>query len=139
MGSKDNHELFPLVAKEMNQYGLAYLHVMDGLGFGYHGMSPVVRLSDMKKNFDGPIIGNVGLTKEIAEGIIRSGTADLVAFGRKYMSNPDLAARFANDWPLNEDAPYETWWQHTGAKGYNDWPYYKEREVEREESEEKKE
>jgi N-ethylmaleimide reductase len=127
MGSADNHEAFPYFAKELNKYGLAYLHIMDGLGFGFHAKCPVVRLFDIKKNFDGAVISNITLTKEIAEGIIRSGAADLVAFGRKYISNPDLAARFANDWPLNEDAPYETWWQHTGAKGYTDWPFYEEK------------
>jgi len=127
MGSEDNFETFPYVAKELSKYGLGYLHVMDGLGFGYHNKCAVVRLYDMKKNFEGTVISNVTLTKEIAEGIIRSGAADLVAFGRKYISNPDLAARFANGWPLNEDPPYETWWQHTGAKGYTDWPFYEEK------------
>jgi N-ethylmaleimide reductase len=127
MGSVDNDVLFPYVAEEMNKYGLAYLHIMDGLGFGYHGKCRVVRLFDFKKNFDGPVIGNITLTKEIAEGIVRSGAADLVAFGRKYISNPDLAARFANNWPLNEEPPYDTWWQHTGAKGYTDWPFYEEK------------
>ena len=43
----------------------------------------------MRKGFDGPIIANVGLTKDIAEGMIRSGVVDLAAFGRPYISNPD--------------------------------------------------
>jgi N-ethylmaleimide reductase len=38
MGSADNYEMFPFIAKEMNQYNLAYMHVMDGLGFGWHGL-----------------------------------------------------------------------------------------------------
>lgn len=76
--------------------------------------------ADLRKNWDGPIIANVGLTKEIAEGLIRSGAADMAAFGRLYISNPDLPERFANNWPLTESAPYETWWGATGAKGYTD-------------------
>jgi len=128
MGSPDNDKMFPFIAKEMNKYGLAYVHVMDGLGFGYHNKCPVVTLADIRKHFDGPIISNCGLTRDVAEGMIRSGTADLAAFGRLYISNPDLPERFANDWPVEKEAPYETWWQPTGAKGYTDWPTYKVQE-----------
>jgi N-ethylmaleimide reductase len=42
-----------------------------------------------------------------------------------YISNPDLPARFANDWPVAESAPHETWWYPTGAQGYTDWPVHK--------------
>lgn len=124
MGSEDNFEMFTFVAKEMNPYGLAYLHIMDGLGFGYHGKDKVVTCADIRKNFDGVIMANVGLTKEIAEGLIRSGACDLACFGRLYISNPDLPERFANDWPLAESAPYESWWGFTAEKGYTDWPVY---------------
>ena len=124
MGSSDNFEMFTYVAQELNKYGLAYIHVMDGTGFGYHGKDKIVTLSDIRKVWDSAIIANVGLTKEIAEGLIRSGAADLAAFGRLYMSNPDLPERFANDWPLEEVAPYETWWQPIGSKGYTDWKPY---------------
>jgi N-ethylmaleimide reductase len=123
MGSVDNDTMFPFVAKTLNKYGLAYLHVMDGLDFGFHEKCPVVTMFDMKKQFDSaPLICNCGLTKDMAEGMIRSGTADLCCFGLLYISNPDLPERFANDWPVAEPAPYETWWQATGAKGYTDWP-----------------
>ena len=89
MGSEDNYELFPYVAAQLNKYGLAYLHIMDGHGFGFHGKSKSVTTYDMRKGFDGPIIANVGLTKDTAEGMIRSGVVDLAAFGRPYISNPD--------------------------------------------------
>uniref|UniRef100_A0A7S2X6W7 NADH:flavin oxidoreductase/NADH oxidase N-terminal domain-containing protein n=1 Tax=Lotharella oceanica TaxID=641309 RepID=A0A7S2X6W7_9EUKA len=125
MGSEDNAELFPFVAKAVEKYGLAYLHLMDGLGFGFHGKCKVVTAMDMRRHFSGPIIANVGLTKEMAEGMVRSGAVDLAAFGRLYISNPDLPERFENGWPLAESAPYETWWRPTGAKGYTDWPKYK--------------
>ena len=126
MGSEDNFEMFTFVAKEMNKYGLAYIHVMDGLGFGYHGKCKVVTCADIRKHWDGIIICNVGLTKEIAEGMIRSGAADMACFGRLYISNPDLPERFANDWPLAEPAPYPTWWSHIGASGYTDFPTYEQ-------------
>jgi N-ethylmaleimide reductase len=125
MGSEDNAQMFTFVAAEMSKLKVAYLHLMDGLGFGYHGLCPAVTAADIRKVFDGPIICNVGLTKEIAEGMIRSGAADLACFGRLYISNPDLVERFANDWPLEPEAAYQHWWQHVGAKGYTDWPTYK--------------
>ena len=81
MGSEDNHEMFPFVAEKLSHYGLAYLHVMDGLGFGYHGKTKVVTAMDMKMAFKGPLMCNVGLTKESAEGMLRSGAADLCCFG----------------------------------------------------------
>jgi N-ethylmaleimide reductase len=125
MGSEDNIEMFKYVAQTMNKYGLAYLHIMDGLGFGYHGLTVPFTVSDIRKYYDGLIMTNVGLSKGIAEGMVRSGAADLACFGRLYISNPDLPERFANDWPCEPEAAYEHWWSPTGAKGYTDWPTYK--------------
>jgi N-ethylmaleimide reductase len=128
MGSADNYEMFLFVAKTMSKYGLAYLHIMDGLGFGFHNLCAPVTTFDVKKEFNGPVLCNVALTKEVAEGMLRSGAADMAVFGRLFMSNPDLPERFANNWPLAEPAAYETWWQHTGAKGYTDFPTYEPKE-----------
>ncbi|CAB9521066.1 12-oxophytodienoate reductase [Seminavis robusta] len=125
MGSKDNPEMFEFIAKTMNNYDMAYLHIMDGLGFGYHEKARVVTAFDMKKHFDGPVIANVGLTRDKAEGMIRSGTADLACFGRPYIANPDLVDRFANDWPLDPESEHENWWYPTGSKGYTDYKNYK--------------
>lgn len=102
------------------------VHVMDGLGFGYHGKCKVVTAMDMKVAFKGPLICNVGLTKESAEGMLRSGAADLCCFGRLFISNPDLVERFQNGWPLNPDSTHEDWWYPQGAKGYTDFPFYDE-------------
>jgi len=126
MGSADNDKMFPFIAKTMDKYKLAYMHLMDGLGFGFHNKCSIVRAAHMRKHYSGPIMANIGLTRDMAEGMIRSGTADLCAFGRLYISNPDLPERFANDWKLTPAAEYPTWWKPTGAKGYTDWPFYKE-------------
>jgi N-ethylmaleimide reductase len=124
MGSEDNDVAFPYFAKVMNEHKPAYMHVMDGLGFGYHNKCKAVTVADFRKVFDGPIICNVGLNKDTAEGMIRSGAADLCAFGRLYISNPDLVERFTNNWPLEPEAAYETWYAPTGAKGYTDFSVY---------------
>ena len=99
---------------------------MDGLGFGWHNVCKQVRAIDIKKNFDGPVMVNVGLNKDSAEGMIRSGAADLACFGRLYMSNPDLPERFANNWPTEPEADYAGWWAPIGAKGYTDYMTYEE-------------
>jgi len=124
MGSDDNDKMFTYVASQLSQFGLSYLHIMDGLGFGFHSKCGVVTLFDAKKNFQGPVIGNIDYTKETAEGAIRSGAADLIAFGRAYISNPDLVERFTNNWPLAAAAGYDTWYSG-GEKGYTDFETYK--------------
>mmetsp|Transcript_17722 Transcript_17722/g.38616 ORF Transcript_17722/g.38616 Transcript_17722/m.38616 type:complete len:416 (+) Transcript_17722:154-1401(+) len=126
MGSEDNHVLFPYVASQMNAYGLAYLHVMDGLAFGNHDKGPLVTAMDIKKHFtNGPLMVNCGLeTKDVAAGMLRSGTSDLFAYGRPFISNPDLVERFQNDWPLNPPADYGDWYSYKGASGYTDFPFY---------------
>jgi N-ethylmaleimide reductase len=127
MGSPDNDVMFPYVAERLSKYGLAYLHVMDGLSFGFHEKCSPVTALQMKTAFNnGTVISNIGLTRDTAEGMIRSGAVDLACFGRLYISNPDLVERFQNNWPLNPDATYEQWWKPTGAAGYTDFPFYKE-------------
>jgi N-ethylmaleimide reductase len=125
MGSEDNDVFFPALAAKLNKYNLAYLHVMDGLGFGFHNKCRALTTSDIRKVYSGTIMANCGLTRDVAEGMLRSGSMDLAAFGRLYISNPDLAERFQNNWPVAPEAEYMAWWQPTGAKGYTDYPFYK--------------
>jgi len=80
-------------------------------------------LAEFRKAFHGPLIGNCGYTKESAEGAIGDGHADLISFGRPYISNPDLVERFRNGWPLAEPDPTH-WYSPTGEKGYTDSPAY---------------
>lgn len=124
MGSEDNAEVFPQFAKAISGYGLAYLHIMDGLSFGAHEKSRYLHPHEMKAAFKGPIMANVGLTRDLAEGMLRSGAVDFACFGRPYIANPDLPERYLNDWPLNAEAEYKTWWNLRGAAGYTDFPSY---------------
>ncbi|WP_026097535.1 alkene reductase [Baaleninema simplex] len=128
MGSPDYRETFLYVAKQLNPYGLAYLHVIDGLGIGFHELGEPMTLAELRQVFDGPLMGNCGYTQETAETAIREGNADLIAFGRLYMSNPDLVERFANGWDLNP-LPDKSIWYSPGEKGYTDFPTYREAET----------
>jgi len=125
MGSPDYREQFLYVAQQLDAYNLAYLHVMDGLAFGFHDLGTPMSLEDFRTVFHGPLIANCGYTQEAAEAALVAGHADLIAFGRPYITNPDLVARFANGWPLAPDAPVTVWSAPTAA-GYTDFPAYAE-------------
>ena len=124
MGSPDYREQFTFVAGQLDRFELAYLHIVDGLAFGFHNLGEPMTLADFRKVFHGPLIGNCGYTKETAEKALAEGHADLISFGRPFISNPDLVERFRNGWPLAELAPMADWYSPTGRKGYTEFPGY---------------
>ncbi len=124
MGSPDYRETFSFAAKQLDSFGLAYLHLMDGLGFGFHQLGEPMTLAEFRPLFHGTLIGNCGYTVETAEAAISAGHADLIAFGRPFISNPDLVDRIANNWPLNPPAEMSAWYS-PGDAAYNDFPKYK--------------
>jgi N-ethylmaleimide reductase len=119
MGSTDFREMFLYAAKELDRLGLAYLHIVDGLAFGFHKNGSPLTLAEFREVFNGPLIGNCGYTKETAEEVIRNGHADMISFGRDFLSNPDLVERFKNGWELNPMADMAVWYS-SGAEGYTD-------------------
>ncbi|MEL4894214.1 alkene reductase [Crocosphaera sp. Alani8] len=125
MGCPEYRELFTYVAQQLNKYSLAYLHVLDGLGFGFHELGEPVTLGELREVFDGILIGNCGYTQETAEATINAKEADLIAFGRPFISNPDLVERFTNNWPLNPPADIKYWYSFE-PEGYADFPTYEE-------------
>ncbi|MGA0038907.1 MAG: alkene reductase [Pirellulales bacterium] len=124
MGSPNFREQFTHAAEVLDAYGLAYLHVVDGLAFGFHKLAEPVTLSELRRVFRGTLMGNCGYTQATAEAAIVSGAADLIAFGRLYISNPDLVERFRHHWPLADASDMSTWYTPAGAKGYTDFPVY---------------
>ena len=122
MGSPDYREQFLYVAQKLAKHELAYLHIMDGLEFGFHALGESMSLAEFKSVYPGCIIGNTGYTKELAEQRLQANDADLIAFGRPFISNPDLVARFQKNLELNPDAEMADWYSDTGAKGYTDFP-----------------
>lgn len=124
MGSPDFRDQFTAAARALDPFGLAYLHVVDGLGFGFHELGAPMTLPEFRQVFRGPLMGNCGYTKETAEAAITSNAADLIAFGRPYISNPDLVERFAHGWPLAAPAAMADWYSPQGARGYTDFPVH---------------
>jgi N-ethylmaleimide reductase len=124
MGSDDFRETYLYVAKELDKLNLGYLHIMDGLAFGFHEKGDQMTLAEFRPIYQGIIVGNCGYTKEAAEERIAEGNADLIAFGRLFITNPDLPERFKNNWPLNPAEDMSLWYT-PGAQGYTDYAPFK--------------
>ena len=118
MGSPDFREQFSYVAMQLDSFRLAYLHVMDGLAFGFHELGEAMVLGDFRTEFAGPLMGNCGYTQATAEVAIESESANMIAFGRPFISNPDLVERFAGGLELAADADMSTWYSPTGCLLY---------------------
>ncbi|HTW84227.1 MAG TPA: alkene reductase [Candidatus Sulfotelmatobacter sp.] len=105
--------------RELDRFDLAYVHVIEGHTQGprdFHGFD----FAALRATFDGPWMVNNGYTRELAVETLAAGKADLVAFGRAFVANPDLVERLRIDAPLNEVD-----WDHTfggDAHGYTDYP-----------------
>lgn len=125
MGSEDYRETFTHVARELDAYGLAYLHVMDGLAFGFHEKGEPMTLADFREVFSGPLVGNCGYDRDSAEAAIQAGHADMIAIGRPFIANPDLIERYRNDWPIEESDPATWYTGGSAAEGYTDHPTYR--------------
>jgi 2,4-dienoyl-CoA reductase-like NADH-dependent reductase (Old Yellow Enzyme family) len=124
MGSPNFREQFTSVATILDRLDLAYLHVVDGLAFGFHQLGEPMTLAEFRRVFHGPLMGNCGYTPESAEQAVVDGAADLVAFGRPFISNPDLVDRLRHGWPLAGPADMAAWYSPTGGRGYTDFPAY---------------
>jgi N-ethylmaleimide reductase len=114
MSDTDPLATFEHVATRLSPLGLAYLHVFEPLG-------PAGRLSPLlRAAFAGPFIANGGYDAASADAAIAAGEADLVSFGRAFIANPDLVARFAAGAPLATPDPATFY--GGDARGYTDYP-----------------
>ncbi|HEX7776524.1 MAG TPA: alkene reductase [Parvibaculum sp.] len=113
MGDSNLPATFGYVAREMGKRKLAFLCAREHLGDDRLG-------PQLKKAFGGVYIANEGFTKETAEATLAAGDADAIAFGKLFISNPDLVQRFASNAPLNE-WKMETFYA-PGPVGYTDYP-----------------
>jgi N-ethylmaleimide reductase len=119
-------ELYEYLIQKLNDFNLVYLHLMEP----YAPLDPPEKYAHylkvvtpyFRKYFKGTLITNVGYNFEIGTKILEEGFADLVAYGKLFISNPDLVERFAKGADLNpwdKDTFY-----YGGAKGYIDYPFF---------------
>jgi N-ethylmaleimide reductase len=102
------------LAGELGQLKLAYIHILN-----YESVGADLNLA-AKQRFGGSVILNGGLDRKKSEAAIAMGLGDIVAFGTKYLANPDLTERLENDLPLNEMDP--STFYSADEKGYTDYP-----------------
>ena len=105
------------LAVRLNDYCLAYLHVIRG--DVYRQQSGDV-LTPIRQHYNGILIGNMGYSMEEANRDIAEGKVDAVAFGTSFLANPDFPVRIKTGAPLNEPNP-ATFYTF-GAEGYIDYP-----------------
>ncbi|VTZ50481.1 N-ethylmaleimide reductase, FMN-linked [Methylocella tundrae] len=109
---------FPLV-EALSARGLAYIHVIEGATGGPRDNRPFDFVG-LRKAFSGAYIANNAYTRELAIETLRAGRADLIAFGKLFISNPDLVERLREDAPLN--APHQETFYGGDETGYTDYP-----------------
>jgi N-ethylmaleimide reductase len=115
MSDSNPIETFSYLAEQLNKLGIVYLHVVDPVADGAKRISPVLR-----RKFDRSYIVNGGFDLDSANAAIRSGEADLVAFGTRFLANPDLPQRYRIEVPLNV-ADQATFYAGED-KGFTDYP-----------------
>jgi N-ethylmaleimide reductase len=118
---EDTIPTFEYIIKKLNDYNLAYVHLSEP----FTDVSDIpYAVTEIAKHFrplyNGTLLINSDFDQDKGNKIIEDGYADLVAYGKPYVSNPDLVERFKNRLDLavwNQDTFYTT-----GAKGYTDYP-----------------
>ncbi|XP_031479556.1 putative 12-oxophytodienoate reductase 11 isoform X2 [Nymphaea colorata] len=125
-GDSDPEALGFYMMKALNKYGLAYAHIVEPrmVTPGERSETPH-SLFPFRKAFKGTFIAVGGYTKEDGNKAIAEGYADLVAFGRLFLANPDLPRRFELDAPLNK-YNRSTFSISDPAIGYTDYPFLEE-------------
>ncbi|MFC5748868.1 alkene reductase [Actinomadura rugatobispora] len=116
IAEEDPQGTYRALAGALAPLGLAYLHVIERGAYG--------ALADLRPLWPGTLIANFNgpepTTRRAGEEVLEAGLADLFSFGRLFISNPDLPARFAAGAPLNRHAEHLVY--GGGAEGYTDYP-----------------
>lgn len=112
--------LFNHVVEELEKRHPVYIHVVEGATGGPRDVAPDFSFEELRKRYSGTWMVNNGYDLNLATKVVAERKADLVAFGRPFIANPDLVERLRRDAPWNEldrDTLYGG-----GAKGYLDYP-----------------
>jgi N-ethylmaleimide reductase len=119
----DPQSTYGYVIERLNDFGLAYLHMIEGVTQGAREVPAGFDLQVLRRRFAGPYIANNGYDLALALQARRANRADLISFGRAYIANPDLVERLRAGAPLNV-ADRATFFGG-GAHGYTDYPFMK--------------
>lgn len=115
----DPQALYGRVIERIAPLGLAYVHVVEGATGGPRDVAPF-DYAALRAAFPGAWMVNNAYDRAMAEAAVAGGAADLVAFGKLFIANPDLTRRLREGAPLN--TPDNTTFYGGGARGYTDYP-----------------
>lgn len=117
----DPASVYAIAAQALDALGIAFLELREPGPDGTFGSTDQPRQSPLiRQHFKGPLVLNSDYGKARAQADLDSGVADAIAFGRPFISNPDLPERLSLDAPLAV-APMATWYSQ-GPEGYIDYP-----------------
>jgi N-ethylmaleimide reductase len=119
VSDSDPQPLFDYITDHLNALKLVYIHVIEGATGGPRDNAPF-DYGSLRKRFAGTYIANNGYDLALASKVLAANEADLIAFGKPFISNPDLVERLKRGAPLN--APDKATFYGGGAKGYTDYP-----------------
>jgi N-ethylmaleimide reductase len=111
--------LFEHIVDHLNAMKLVYIHVIEGATGGPRDIAPF-DYGSLRKRFKGAYIANNGYDFALANKVLAANEADLIAFGKLFIANPDLVERLKRGAPLN--APDKATFYGGDAKGYTDYP-----------------
>ncbi len=120
VSNSDNWALFSYVINQLERLSPVYLHIIEGATMSSRDYEPSFDFRKLRERYSGTYIANNGYTRELALQLTVSDPNALVAFGRKFISNPDLVERLVKDAPL-QSLDKQTLYGG-GAKGYIDYP-----------------
>ena len=115
-------EQFNLLIKELNQFSLAYVHIMNvPFPAEKFPLYPINSVETFGKLCNHPVIANCGYNRETGEAELKKGIAKLISYGTLFLANPDLPERFELNTSLNE--PDRSTMYGGQDKGYIDYPF----------------
>ncbi len=115
----DPQAQYDYIVDQLEALGIAYIHVVEGATGGPRDVAPFDYAS-LRRRFTRTYIANNGYDLGLATSHLADGKADLIAFGRPFIANPDLVERLQTGVPLAEINPARLY--GGGAAGYTDYP-----------------
>lgn len=120
INDSEPQRLFNHLVEELNRFNLLYLHVIEGETRGARDYREF-DFTALRKRFSGLYMANNGYTRELAFQALENDRADLISFGRPFISNPDLVERLRSGAPLT---PIDEATLYGGDEhGYTDYPF----------------
>jgi N-ethylmaleimide reductase len=111
---------YKFLAERLSHTGIVYVHIVDHNSMGAPVVPKEIKEA-IRERFEGSIVLSGGYSMKRAETELQGGLADLIAFGRPFINNPDLVERFLHGWALSDNLDMSSFYT-PGEKGYTDYP-----------------